>query len=103
TSEELKGSGNYRFGSGSLHADWLGAGMFVMDDKIMRRLPDGNPVVRVCWLPRDKAEFKTDWDVLGLRGTGSVDYNLTDVTVPRGYHHERSATRSLREWRLYDI
>lgn len=103
TSEALKGSGNYRFGSGSLHADWLGAGMFVMDDKIMRRLPDGNPVVRVCWLPRDKAEFKTDWDVLGLRGTGSVDYNLTDVTVPRGYHHERSATRSLREWRLYDI
>lgn len=103
TAEGLQGSGNYRFGSGSLHADWLGSGMFVMDDKIMRKLPDGNPVVRVCWLPRDKVAFKSDWDVLGLRGTGSVDYTLTDVTVPEGYHHERATTRGLREWRLYDI
>lgn len=103
TDEGLKGSGKYRFGSGSLHATWLGSGMFVMDDKIMRRLPDGNPVVRVCWLPRERVEFQTDWDVLGLRGTGSVDYNLTDVTVPAGYHHERAIMRGLRDWRLYDI
>jgi alkylation response protein AidB-like acyl-CoA dehydrogenase len=103
TEEGLKGSGKYRFGSGSLHATWLGSGMFVMDDKIMRKLPDGNPQVRVCWLPREKAKFDVNWDVLGLRGTGSVDYTLTDVTIPHGYHHERTNGRSLRDWRLYDI
>lgn len=103
TPEGLRGSGKYKFGSGSLHATWLGAGMFVMDDKLMRRLPDGNPQVRVCWLPRDQAEFDVNWDVLGLRGTGSVDYALTDVTIPDGFSHERTISRSLRDWRLYDI
>ena len=103
TAEGLKGSGKYRFGSGSLHATWLGSGMFVLDDKIMRKLPDGSPQVRVCWLPRENAEFDKNWNVLGLCGTGSVDYNLTDVTVRNGFHHERTINRSPRDWRLYDI
>lgn len=103
TASGLYGSGKYRFGSGSLHATWLGAGMFVLDDKLIRKLPDGNPQVRVCWLPKEKAEFDVNWDVLGLQGTGSVDYTLTDVDVPEGFHHERSINRGLREWRLYDI
>lgn len=103
TTEGLKGSGKYRFGSGSLHATWLGSGMFVMDDKIMRKLPDGNPQVKVCWLPREKAVFDENWDVMGLRGTGSVDYRLDDVLVRNGFHHDRTATRGLRDWRLYDI
>lgn len=103
TSEGLKGSGKYRFGSGSLHATWLGSGMFVLDDKIMRKLPDGSPQVRVCWLPKEAAAFDLEWDVLGLKGTGSVDYSLTDVTVRKGFHHERTDKNSPRDWRLYDI
>ncbi|TKA98451.1 hypothetical protein FAZ78_00620 [Cereibacter changlensis] len=103
TNGALQGSGKYRFGSGSLHATWVGSGMFVMDDKAMRKLPDGSPVVRVCWRPREEVKFEHEWDVMGLRGTGSVDYSLTDVTVPEGFHHERSITRSPRDWRLYDI
>ena len=103
TPEGLRGSGKYRFGSGSLHATWLGSGMFVMEDKLIRKLPDGNPEVRVCWLPREQAEFDENWDVLGLQGTGSVDYSLTDVTVPDGFHHERTINRGRRDWRLYDI
>ncbi|ASP21002.1 flavin-dependent monooxygenase, oxygenase subunit HsaA [Antarctobacter heliothermus] len=103
TDTGIDGSGNYKFGSGSLHADWLGAGMFLMDEKIMRKLPDGSPAVRVCWLPRDQVEFDTNWDVLGLKGTGSVDYRLTDVTIPHGFHHERTDANSPRSWRLYDI
>jgi alkylation response protein AidB-like acyl-CoA dehydrogenase len=103
TAEGLKGSGKYRFGSGSLHATWLGAGMFVTDDKVPRKLPDGTPQVRVCWVPRKEAVFEGNWDVLGLRGTGSVDYTLTDVKVANGFHAERTALRGLRSWRLYDI
>lgn len=99
----LHGSGKYRFGSGTLHADWIGAGMFVMDDKIMRKLPDGSPVVRVCWRPRSEVKFQSEWDVMGLRGTGSVDYDLVEATIPDGYHHERQIQRGLRGWRLYDI
>ena len=103
TATGIDGGGNYKFGSGSLHADWLGAGMFLLDDKIMRKLPDGTPAVRVCWVPREKVDFDSNWEVLGLKGTGSVDYRLTGVTVPHGFHHERTDTASKRDWRLYDI
>lgn len=103
TGGALTGSGTYRFGSGSLHATWIGAGMFITDDKIMRKLPDGGPVVRVCWRPASEVKFHREWDVMGLRGTGSVDYELDNVTTPEGFHHERQVQRGLRDWRLYDI
>ncbi|ODM44732.1 acyl-CoA dehydrogenase family protein [Cereibacter johrii] len=103
TDGALHGSGKYRFGSGSLHATWIGAGMFVMDEGGMRKLPDGSPVVRVCWRPASEVTFDNEWNVLGLRGTGSVDYTLEEATIPAGFHHERAIQRGLRDWRLYDI
>ena len=39
---------------------------------------------RIFVLPVDKAELLPDsWDVMGLRGTGSIDYTITDAFVPR--------------------
>ena len=36
----------------------------------------------------DKAELLWDsWDVMGLRGTGSIDYNIDGVFVPEDYSH----------------
>lgn len=99
----LKGGGQYRFGSGSLHADWIGSGLFVKEGEGIRKLADGSPAVRVSWLPAEQVAFDSEWNVMGLRGTGSVDYQLRDVTIPAGFHHERSVSKSERSWRLYDI
>lgn len=99
----LSGSGQYRFGSGSLHADWIGSGLFVKEGDGIRKLADGSPAVRVSWCPAKAVDFDDEWDVMGLRGTGSVDYQLRDIVIPAGFHHERSTTKSERSWRLYDI
>jgi len=73
--------GRYQFGSGSGHADWMGAGaMEVVDgEPVVSEL--GLPAMRVFFLPRDQVEFRGNWDVLGLAGTGSYDYAVEGAVV----------------------
>jgi alkylation response protein AidB-like acyl-CoA dehydrogenase len=42
---------------------------------------------RIFVLPVGKATLIENWDVLGLRGTGSIDYTIEDVFVPETYTH----------------
>jgi len=74
-------SGSYSFGSGSAHADWIGAGTMVMAGDAPVMTPSGLPEMRVAFLPRDAVRFLGNWDVLGLVGTGSYDYAVDDVFV----------------------
>ena len=43
---------------------------------------DGIPPLLVAVIPRDEIVFADGWHVQGLKGTGSYDYNTTDVFVP---------------------
>ena len=38
-------------------------------------------------VPTSEARFLGNWDVIGLRATGSVDYVLEDVYVPKHMTH----------------
>ena len=77
--------GNWAYGSAIYHAEWIHSGCFVMDGDEMK-MTDGHPVVVLCHHPRDTIELKGNWDVLGLRGTGSFDYTTVDdeLFVPAG-------------------
>lgn len=86
-----RGSGRYSFGSGAGHADWLAAGMFVVEDGQPRKLANGIPEVRVCIIPRRAVRLTGNWDVMGLIGTGSFDYEVPDQFVGTGYTFERTA------------
>lgn len=91
-----QGSGKYSFGSGSAHADWIGGGMFVLDGGVPRVLPSGTPEVRVCFAPRERVRFTGNWDVMGLEGTGSYDYEFADQFIPAEFTMERSQQTQLR-------
>lgn len=95
-------SGNFAFGSGSGHADWIGAGMLVMDDGRPRMLGAG-PEVRVCFVPRDRIEFRGNWNVTGLVGTGSYDYGVPEQLVPRAFTFERTVCEPLRGGPLFSL
>jgi len=43
--------------------------------------------MRTFIVPREEVEFRGNWDVMGLRATGSVDYTITDVFVPASFTH----------------
>jgi alkylation response protein AidB-like acyl-CoA dehydrogenase len=78
-------SGRYQFGSGSGHAQWLGAGVMEMlgGEPALSEL--GLPAMRVVFLPSERAEFLGNWDVMGLAGTGSFDYVVDQVEVPEAF------------------
>jgi alkylation response protein AidB-like acyl-CoA dehydrogenase len=94
--EGYLGAGRFSFGSGCNHADWISAGMLVMEDGQPRRLPNGQPEVRVCFMPREKVIFTGNWEVTGLAGTGSYDYEVPEQHIRRDFTLERTANAPLR-------
>ncbi len=69
-------SGHWSWASGSQHCDWMALGA-VVDD------PDGGPPrTPMLYVPADEVEIVPNWDVIGLKGTGSHDLRVEDVFVP---------------------
>jgi indole-3-acetate monooxygenase len=76
-------TGEWPFASGSRHATWLAAHAVIYEpDGAMRRDADGDPIQKTFVVPRHSATIKDTWHVIGLKGTGSDTYALTDVFVP---------------------
>ena len=76
-------SGRWPFASGSPFATWLG-GMSVECREDGSPVLDGNGQPRrllAIW-PADQARLIDTWDGLGLRGTGSGDFEIADLFVP---------------------
>jgi alkylation response protein AidB-like acyl-CoA dehydrogenase len=65
--------GRWPFASGCRHAEWLLAGMFVFDGDAPRLIPEQGPDWRLAFFPRTHADIVDNWNVLGLRATGSND------------------------------
>ena len=79
-------NGVWPFASGSKHATWLAAHCFIYEaDGQQRRDASGKPVQKTFVVPRERATFQDVWHVMGLKGTGSNTYTLTDVLVPEDY------------------
>jgi alkylation response protein AidB-like acyl-CoA dehydrogenase len=75
-------TGTWRFASGGKHATWLGGHCCVYNQDGSARLhPDGAPVNRTALFSRSAATISDDWYVMGLRGTRSEGYSVTDLFV----------------------
>ena len=76
-------SGRWPFASGSPFATWLG-GMSIVSDSGGSPVLDasGQPQRLLAIWPADQARLIDTWDGLGLRGTGSGDFEVADLFVP---------------------
>ena len=77
-------SGSYKFGSGSGHADYIGGAAMEMHDGEMAPFVGGLPQIRGFIVPADRVKLKGNWDVMGLRGTGSYDFEVPEQFVEAG-------------------
>jgi len=92
-------TGTYSFASGSRHATWLGAmaPCFEADGSPVLR-PDGRPWERTMVFPRHHAKIDSEvWDVMGLNGTGSDSFSVTDLFVGDAYAVTRESDQERRE------
>jgi alkylation response protein AidB-like acyl-CoA dehydrogenase len=100
-----RGSGSYHFGSGVNHVGWLAAGMFVLDDGKPRMLANGTPQVQVVVVPNDGQASKLtgNWDVIGLSGTGSYDYELPEQFYAAPFTFERTGLHPQRGGPTFEL
>lgn len=73
--------GKWSFSSGCLHADWFINGAMVFDGESPRMIPGRGPDWRLAAFPAADGAVIDNWDVAGLRGTGSHDVAARSVPV----------------------
>jgi len=86
-------TGSWSFGSGlkhSTHIHTLGV------------VPDTGQA-RIFVLPIESATLLGNWDVMGLRATGSIDYRIDDVFVPDAFTHVATIDQPLRGGAMYSL
>jgi len=89
--------GKWNYGSGIKHADYLHSGAFIFEQDGSPRLDrNGQQEQRIFVVPRARFELGGNWDVMGLRATGSVDYSTADTRVASGATHIKDCTRPRR-------
>jgi alkylation response protein AidB-like acyl-CoA dehydrogenase len=69
-------SGEWGFNSGAWHSQWKVLSTFALN-------PAGEIEPMAAVVPMSELEIVDDWDVAGLRGTGSVTLVARDVFIPR--------------------
>jgi indole-3-acetate monooxygenase len=87
-------SGSWSFASGLKHGSHIHT-LAIIEET-------GEP--RIFVLPTADAELLMDsWKVMGLRGTGSIDYNIDNAFVPEDYTHFAFTREAKRGGALYSL
>jgi alkylation response protein AidB-like acyl-CoA dehydrogenase len=83
-------TGQWHFASGCRQANWMGAHCQVIEpDGSLRLNRFSRPTVRTLLFPKEKATPIHDWHTIGMRGTASEGYAVTDLFVPEAFSGTR--------------
>ncbi|GAA2216315.1 acyl-CoA dehydrogenase family protein [Nonomuraea monospora] len=86
-------TGQWSFASGMLHAQYAHSAAAV----------EGTHEVRIFITPIEDVTMLGNWDVLGLRATGSVDYTIDGAFVPESQSHDFLTTEPLRGGAIFRL
>src|SRR4051812_43418551 len=86
-------SGDWSFASGLKHSGYIHTA----------GLDEATGDLRIFVLPVEQATLIDNWDVMGLRGTGSIDYQIRDVFVPSEWSHPALIESSPRGGGFYAL
>ena len=97
---EVTVEGRWQWGSGTLNADWILGGSLVDTggDKLSQHM---------ILMPAQQVEFLDTWHVSGLQGTGSTDYEVSNLALPVshivGYDGNRPPRTSLYQFPQFTL
>lgn len=77
--------GRWRFCSGVRHAEWITLGAVLQDGDHPTANGDGPPSVIMVVLPTSTVTIHDNWQVAGLRGTGSCDVSVDSQYVAEAF------------------
>jgi alkylation response protein AidB-like acyl-CoA dehydrogenase len=103
-SKAIKVEGGYRltgtwsFASGGRHTRLLGAHSAVQNPDGTPHIRHGRPDDRSFVFLRSDARIIDDWQVLGLRGTGSDSYSVEHLFIPEAHAPARDVPEERREF-----
>ncbi len=89
-------TGQWSYLSGGRHTTWIGAHSAVQNPDGTPHIRHGRPDDRSFLFLRSKARITDDWQVLGLRGTGSDTYAVEDLFIPDAHAPARDAIEERR-------
>jgi indole-3-acetate monooxygenase len=78
-------TGRWPYASGCQHSTWIFCCCQVFNGDQMHVAEDGEPDVRLFFVPMEQVSIVETWDVSGLAGTGSHDVVIDQVLVPAAY------------------
>ena len=90
-------SGRWPFASGIRHSQWISAGARVMTAEA------GYPAQVRVTVPTSDVKIHDNWHVMGLRGTGSCDFSVDNLFVPKSFAYDVSLTEPLRGGPMYRL
>ncbi|MDN3567146.1 acyl-CoA dehydrogenase family protein [Paeniroseomonas aquatica] len=91
-------AGRFDFASGCRLATWMGVHCRVREaDGSLRPNHLGQPAIRTLLFPAAQAELLDTWNPIGLRGTASDSYTVTDLFVPDAFSTTREDPSLRRE------
>ena len=90
-------SGRWSFASGVRHSQWISAGARVTTDE------PGHPAQIRTTIRTKDATIHDNWQVMGLRGTGSCDFSVKNHFVPASFAYDATATEPLRGGPMYRL
>jgi alkylation response protein AidB-like acyl-CoA dehydrogenase len=84
-------SGNFKFGSGIDHANWVLCGFIDPNDNEHY----------LAALPKENVVVSGDWDTFGLAGTGSQNYTINQQIIPKQYVFKHDTKTPLRGGKIF--
>ena len=94
-------TGRWSYGSFIQHSHWTVGNSIVQDGEGPRRDGNGAPDIRFMIFPTSAVDIIDNWHVSGLRGTGSCDFQVSDLFVPEERSLSAFAARALQPGALY--
>ncbi|HHX91122.1 MAG TPA: acyl-CoA dehydrogenase [Paracoccus sp.] len=97
-------NGRWSYGSGFSHATYSHSAAFI-DDGTGKPEKDehGNPIIICTHAPIADHKPLGNWDVLGLKGTGSIDYAAEDLFIPDDMIYPIATAKPQRQKELFAL